>query len=87
MRDIKNMKWIVRGLSALVLFSLLQACADEEVTSEQHFNNAKSFLEQSDQRSATIELKNALRKDINNTSARALLGKIYFEVGDYASAD
>lgn len=66
--------------------SLGSGCAKEEVTSEQHLANAKSYLEIDDSASAIVELKNALQKDVQNSRARSLLGITYFERGEYQSA-
>ncbi len=59
----------------------------DHLTSEEHLNKAKTFLEQSDQPSAILELKNALKKDMNNSQASSLLGMLYFEAGLYEDAD
>ncbi len=80
------MNALVRSLSVLLFSAMLLACGDE-LTSEDHLKSATAFLEKSDAVSATIELKNALKKDVNNARARALLGKLYFEDGAYEDAE
>lgn len=70
---------------SLLLF-VLSGCSKEEVTSDQHFANAKSYLEANDSASAIVELKNSLQKDVNNSRARSLLGITYFGRGEYQSA-
>ncbi len=65
---------------------MLLACG-YDLTSEDHLTKAKTFLEQSDPASAIVELKNALKKDVNNSRASSLLGKLYFEAGSYEDAD
>lgn len=80
------MSSLLRSLCLLGCFCMLLACG-EDLTSEDHLNKAKSFLEVSNNAAAVIELKNALKKDVNNSRARTLLGKLYFETGDYEAAD
>jgi len=77
---------ISRYISILLVCCVLLACG-ADFTSEDHLNNATAFLEQSDDASAIIELKNALKKDVNNARARALLGKLHFEAGAYEDAE
>lgn len=69
-----------------LIFLMLSGCSKEEVTSDQHLGNAKSYLEAGDSASAIVELKNALQKDVNNSRARSLLGVTYFSRGEYQSA-
>jgi len=65
---------------------MLVACG-YDLTSEEHLAKAKILLEQSDPASAIVELKSALKKDVNNSRASSLLGKLYFEAGSYEDAD
>ncbi len=65
---------------------MLLACGDD-LTSEDHLTRAKAFLEQSDPTSAIVELKNALKKDVNNSRASSLLGTLHFEAGAYEDAN
>ena len=69
-------------LAALLLF--LAGC--EEITPEQHFENAQSALANDEVRLASIELKNAIQKNPQFVDARALLGVTHFKVGDLPSA-
>ncbi len=85
-RHLKQMNPLIRTLLILLVSCMLLSC-DEDLTSEDHLNNAAALLEQSDNAAAIIELKNALKKDVNNSQARALLGKVYFETGAYEDAD
>lgn len=80
------MKTVLRSPLFLILLFVLLGCAEEEVTSEQHLANAKSYLEADDTASAIVELKNSLQKDGNNSRARSLLGITYFDDGEYQSA-
>jgi len=79
------MKQFLRGLSVLAFYAMLLACG-YDLTSEEHFAKARIFLEQSDPTSAIVELKSALKKDVNNSRASSLLGKLYFEAGSYEDA-
>jgi putative PEP-CTERM system TPR-repeat lipoprotein len=58
-----------------------------EVSSEEHVKRAEAYLAKSDQKSAIIELKNAIRTDAESASARLLLGKILLADGDTAAAE
>lgn len=81
----------LRILSMLLFGTMLLACGDDlssdDLTSEDHLNKAKTFLEQSDRPAAIGELKNAVKKDLNNARASSLLGMIYYETGAYEDAD
>ncbi len=48
---------------------------------------ARQFQQKGDDKSAVIQLKNALQKDPNNGEARYLLGTVYNEAGDGKSAE
>jgi cellulose synthase operon protein C len=80
------MNQFLRSLTAVLFCAMLLAC-DPELTSEEHLAKAKIFLEQSDSASAIVELKNALKQDVDNARASSLLGKLYFEAGSYEEAD
>ncbi|MEZ5501997.1 MAG: PEP-CTERM system TPR-repeat protein PrsT [Halioglobus sp.] len=80
------MKLSLPGFLVLLVGLLLPGCG-EELTSEAHLNKAKAFLEQSDEASAIAELKYALKKDVKDGRARALLGQLYFQQGEYEDAD
>lgn len=82
----------LHSLTVLLFGAMLMACGgdlfdEDHLTSEDHLNQAKTFLEQSDQPSAILELKKALKKDLNNSRASSLLGMLYFEAGLYEDAD
>lgn len=80
------MKAFLRIFAGLVFAAMLLACSKEELTSDQHLDNAKAFLAEADSASAIVELKNSLQKDTGNSRARSLLGNTYFERGEYESA-
>ncbi len=64
----------------------LAACA-EDVSDTVYFQRAQNYLADGDQRSALIELKNAIKKNPRNFAARLELGRLQFERYDYASAE
>ena len=51
------------------------------------YEDALERFDQGDYANAVIQLKNALRRNPKNTSARILLGKAHIELGDGASAE
>ncbi|CAA0118057.1 Beta-barrel assembly-enhancing protease [Halioglobus japonicus] len=74
-----------RTLPVLLTLLVLAGCGKEETT-EQYIQQAKDAMAASEYRTATIELKNALRQDPNSAQARWLLGKVSLESGDVLSA-
>jgi putative PEP-CTERM system TPR-repeat lipoprotein len=79
-------------LIVLLLGAVLMACSGERssekhLSSEDHLNKARTFLEQSNPPSAIAELKNALKKDVDNVPASLLLGELYFKAGAYEDAE
>lgn len=73
-----------RLMTVLLAGALLVGCGsnpDEMVAS------AKDYLAQKDYSAATIQLKNALQEKGDLAEARYLLGRVYFDQGDYASAE
>jgi putative PEP-CTERM system TPR-repeat lipoprotein len=66
----------------------LSACdSASRLTPEEHVQRAKDYESKGELISAIIELKNALEKNPQNSQARLLLGNIYVENGDGASAE
>ena len=72
---------------AIVLASSVLLACGENTTATEYVSNAKRYLADGESRAATIELKNALKSEVNNAEARWLLGKIYFDQDDMPSAD
>ncbi len=72
----------LRTAITILLTILLVACADQR----DHVANARNYLAQGDTASATIELKNALKENPQNSAARWLLGELYFNKGDIDAA-
>jgi putative PEP-CTERM system TPR-repeat lipoprotein len=57
------------------------------ITSEEFVERADLQRLKGDLRAAIIELKNALQKNRNNAAARVMLGRVYVDAGDGASAE
>ncbi|MCB1687773.1 MAG: PEP-CTERM system TPR-repeat protein PrsT [Halioglobus sp.] len=74
-----------RPLCALLLaLSIAAGCSGK--SSEQHIATAEQYIAESQLEPATIELKNAIRKDPKSARARWLLGQNYLLTGDAESA-
>jgi cellulose synthase operon protein C len=67
-----------------ILLLLLAACSSE--SPEEYIGRAHEAMGKSEYAAASIELKNALRLEPDSMEARWLLGKVYLETGDMASA-
>lgn len=74
-----------RLLTALLLI-LLASCG-QTVSDSEYVERALAYLSDSDEKSAAIELKNALVQNANNHEARLQLAKIYVDSGDVLSAE
>ncbi|MEM9256920.1 MAG: XrtA/PEP-CTERM system TPR-repeat protein PrsT [Pseudomonadota bacterium] len=74
---------IILTITALLA---LTACEDE-VTAEDHFAQARTYLLEADYPAATIALKNVLVLDNGNLEARWLLAQTYLQTGDMLSAE
>lgn len=66
----------------LLNVTLLWAASTEEYISE-----AREYLGKGEAKAAVIQLKNALQENPTSIEARLMLGKIYLEAGDGASAE
>ena len=71
-------------LSLLLILSFITASASED---SQYLDDAREYIKDGKTDAAVIQLKNALQKNPENVEARLLLGKIYIQVGDGASAE
>lgn len=74
---------IIPAIAAL--FGLV-ACS-KEADSQKYIESAKRASANNDPKAAVIELKNALQKNPEDAEARALLGKLYIQQADPASAE
>lgn len=75
----------LRNLTACALLlttSLLNAANTDDYVRE-----AEAYLERGETKAAVIQLKNALQENPANIEARLMLGGIYLQVGDGASAE
>lgn len=77
---------IIHIAMALAIALTLSGC-DKHGDSQKAFSAAKQAQAQGNTKVAIIELKNALQKNPDNAEARALLGSIYVQQGDGASAE
>lgn len=72
--------------SAIVLMTALSACNRTQST-EGLINEAKQYQQKGDFKAAIIQLKNAIQKNPEDAEVRFLLGTLYNDYGDFASAD
>lgn len=81
----KQAIFIRKLLPMLIAAGLLSACGDEKP--EALIAAAKSSIEKNDQKTAIIQIKNALQADPNLPEARFLLGSALLTTGDPAAAE
>jgi putative PEP-CTERM system TPR-repeat lipoprotein len=62
------------------------ACGSN-LTDTQYVDSARTYLDQGELRSASIELKNALLQNPDNAEARILLGQVQIELGNAETAE
>ena len=72
---------------SLVLPSGAALAATNPARSAAYMEEAIAHLNRGDPKAAVIELKNALQQDPTNADARLLLGEVYVQLGDGASAE
>jgi tetratricopeptide (TPR) repeat protein len=68
-------------LIALLLFSI-PACSNPEQKKTKHFKRALEYIKLDDQKSAVLELKNAIQIDAKYADARYRLGLLLLKTGD-----
>lgn len=72
----------IRGVvCTLILCSFLIACSDNN-TAQSHIAQADQNIKDNKRNEAIIELKNAIKLEPQNASARYSLGKLYLSLGD-----
>ncbi|WP_332853094.1 XrtA/PEP-CTERM system TPR-repeat protein PrsT [Duganella sp. S19_KUP01_CR8] len=76
----------VPRLAAVLLTLTLGACNTARDT-DSLMAQARQYRAKGETKAAIIELKNALQKAPDNAPARLLLGEVYIEAGDIASAE
>lgn len=79
------MKITTRIMLMAAILMLQVGCGEQ--TSDQHLAHARQHIVDADYESASIELKNALQKNASSAEARWLLGTLYLDSGDPASAE
>jgi putative PEP-CTERM system TPR-repeat lipoprotein len=72
-------------LASCILVAL-SACSPSKST-EEYISSAKNHIQQNRNAEAIIDLKNAVRNDLDNGEARALLGQLYLVSGQAAAAE
>ncbi len=70
----------------LLLLLLITSCSSPKTT-EELLTEAQSFINQGDQNSAIIVLKNVIQKEPKNSEARFFLGSAYLEQDKFVSAE
>lgn len=81
----KSNSTLAIALSAALLSGLLGGCNDDNPSAL--IAASKDFIAKNDNKSAVIQLKNALQKDPNLGEARFLLGKALLDSGDVTGAE
>ncbi|WP_189337810.1 XrtA/PEP-CTERM system TPR-repeat protein PrsT [Photobacterium sanguinicancri] len=72
---------------ALASFITLSLAACNDKSTEEYLQQAQTYLEDQDTNAAIIELKNAIKQAPKDSQARQILGQIYLERGNFASAE
>ncbi len=75
----------LRNLTACTL--LLTASLLNSAHADDYVREAEAYLEKGEAKAAVIQLKNALQENPANIEARLMLGRIYLQAGDGASAE
>ncbi|HHH39538.1 MAG TPA: tetratricopeptide repeat protein, partial [Sedimenticola sp.] len=80
------MNKVVTTLLLSLLLGVFTGCSDSGKNAN-HVEKASLYLNRGDLKEAAIELKNALQKNPNDLRARWLLGTLYLQTGNPASAE
>ena len=86
MLKLSELKQFIRYGFAMLPLVIAASCS-QGMSEQQMLENAKTYLNDGEIRSAAIELRNILQKDSNNAEARFLLGGIGLEIGYLTSAE
>lgn len=62
-------------------------CSNTSLSSNEYVDKAKQALDKGKYRESIIQLRNALEGNPKNTEARWLLGEVYLDLGEFASAE
>ncbi|MFT6891527.1 MAG: putative PEP-CTERM system TPR-repeat lipoprotein [Halioglobus sp.] len=79
--------WLFLSLLALALGSALPSQATAGETAHKYYEDAQRYHDNGDQKSALIQLKNALSQDNQHVPSLVLSGDIYLLQGDPAAAE
>jgi len=83
-------EWIMNRFQVIflsLLFAGVLAACSEGSSEDEYISKAHNFLNKHDYKSASIELKNALKLNADNGLARLLLGEVSLKSGDFALAE
>jgi len=75
----------LKSIVCVSVVVVLSACGDND-SAQTYINKAEILIVEKQDSAAIISLKNALKIDANNIQARFLLGRLYLNSGDAASA-
>ncbi|MFV2056616.1 MAG: XrtA/PEP-CTERM system TPR-repeat protein PrsT [Thiohalomonadales bacterium] len=78
---------LVQNLVLQLIMLALLSCGTNTSTPQEYLKNAVEYKQQNKIQAAIIDLKNALQGDPSLVAARKLLGQIYLEIGNNASAE
>jgi len=77
----------IKSSILLMLFFFISIGCSQKKSPEQLLISAEQYLQNENQESAVIELKNLLKMNPEHAKARIMLGKIYLSTGNAASAE
>lgn len=81
----KSRPLLAACLSGVLLFSSPAVVLSADV--QTLLNEAQTYLDEGDFKSALIQVKNALKQDPDNGAARLLMGEMYLKAGNGAAAE
>ncbi len=84
--SVQNNRYISFLMQSLILVAAVSGCSKTQ-SSQDYFKDAQGYHVKGDDKSAVIQLKNALQKDAGNGEARYLLGTIYINIGNLAAGE
>lgn len=83
---LRPLRTAVLAALPLLAVSLAGPAMADSARSQDYYKDALEWLEKGDGRAALIQLRNAVKEDGDNYSARLLLGRLYLESGNLPSA-
>ena len=84
-RQARKLKYLSWSMMLAISCGSVASCSKSESSTE-YLKDAEQYHAKGDDKSAVIQLKNALQKDENNAEARYLLGTLYNAEGNYPAA-